>query len=203
VPVDVKYPRDCNKGLWGGEGYVIGYIKKKELAQKLPRVWRPFLQKRVLYSEILDKHFVTKVTLRTLDLIDEHFGLDFYILKTHEVDLCSKLAMDLKREMMVALAKKSCYPNNPAKRDEILDKYKDFVVSLEEAEWVGLSVDEAVNKARQDAETNNPPTPLKELFTQELAQQLSQTSITEASESFLTKYNPFGTKSEKSEGPKS
>ena len=48
---------------------------------RLPRIWRPFLHKRVLYSEILDKHFVIMVTLRTMDQIDEHYGLDNYILK--------------------------------------------------------------------------------------------------------------------------
>ena len=34
VPVDVKFPRECNKGLWGGEGFIIGYIKKKPRSQR-------------------------------------------------------------------------------------------------------------------------------------------------------------------------
>ena len=34
VPVDVKFPRQCNKGLWGGEGFIIGYIKKKPRSQR-------------------------------------------------------------------------------------------------------------------------------------------------------------------------
>ncbi|KAK7500588.1 hypothetical protein BaRGS_00008163 [Batillaria attramentaria] len=110
VPVQVRYPQECNKGLWGGEGIVYGYKKNKgPMKPKLPAIWKPFIQKRVLYSEILDKHFIITVTLRTMDLIDEHFGLDSYILKTHESDLCSKLGMDLKREMLLALARKSLY----------------------------------------------------------------------------------------------
>ena len=50
--------------------------------------------------------------------------------QTHEVDLCSKLGMDLKREMLVTLAKKSCYPDDPAKQQEILTKYKDFIIPV-------------------------------------------------------------------------
>ena len=34
VPVDVKFPKQCNEGLWGGEGFIIGYIKKKKLSQR-------------------------------------------------------------------------------------------------------------------------------------------------------------------------
>lgn len=194
VPVDVKFPRQCNQGLWGGEGFVIGYIKKSPRSQRLPRVWRPFLHKRVLYSEILDRHMVITVTLRTMDLIDSHYGLDNYILKTDEVDLCSKLGMDLKREMLVTLAKESCYPEDPVRRQEILQKYKDFIVPLEEAEWIGLSVEQAEEKLRK-AEEDNPPRPLKEVFMEELAQQMSETSVDDASTSrFLGKLNPFSSK---------
>ncbi|KAK7097830.1 large ribosomal subunit protein bL28m-like [Littorina saxatilis] len=199
VPVDVKFPKQCNKGLWGGEGFIIGYIKKSPLSQRLPRIWRPYLQKRVLYSEILDTHFIITVTLRTMDLIDEHHGFDHYILKTHEVDLCSKLGMDLKRQMLVALAKKACYPDDPVKQQEILQRYKDYMVPLEEAEWIGLSVEEAVEKAKREEEKNNPATPLKDIFMKELAQQLSETNIKEApTESYLGKLNPFGKKPAKS-----
>lgn len=46
------------------------------------------------------------------------------------MDLCSKLGMDLKREMLVTLAKKSCYPDDPAKQQEILSKYKDYIIPV-------------------------------------------------------------------------
>ena len=45
------------------------------------KLWRPRLQNRLLYSEILDKHMEVIVTRRTLYMIDEAFGFDFYILK--------------------------------------------------------------------------------------------------------------------------
>ncbi|PVD34552.1 hypothetical protein C0Q70_05827 [Pomacea canaliculata] len=199
VPVTVLYPAECNKGLWGGEGIVAGYRKKHERATKFPKIWRPSLQKRVLYSEILNKHFLIAVTLRTMDLIDDHFGFDNYILKTHEVDLCSKLGMDIKREMLVALATKSIYPDDPVKRDQILEKYKDFIMPVEEAEWVGLSVPEALRKAREAEAKNNPPRPLKDMFIVQLAQKIAETGLEDTSESFISKLNPFTTKPLKTE----
>lgn len=44
-------------------------------------MWKPQLFQRELYSEILDTRFTVTVTMRTLDLIDEAYGFDFYILK--------------------------------------------------------------------------------------------------------------------------
>ncbi|BFZ15264.1 hypothetical protein BsWGS_18303 [Bradybaena similaris] len=175
--IPVVFPKECNTALWGGEGIIFGYYRKidKKRQKKiptLPRIWRPWLKKRVLYSEILDKWMSINTTNRALYLIDENFGLDFYILKTHEVDLCSQLAMTLKREMLLALARKSMYPNDPVKRDKIYNKYKEFVIPEEEAEWVGLDVPTAVEKAvKRDAEKNKP-LPLKDVYLVELVKRL-------------------------------
>lgn len=51
------------------------------MSNRLKKIWKPELFKRVLYSEILDHKFTITVTLRTLDLIDAAYGFDFYILK--------------------------------------------------------------------------------------------------------------------------
>ncbi|GFO34392.1 39S ribosomal protein l28, mitochondrial [Plakobranchus ocellatus] len=139
---------------------------------RLPRIWRPQLKKRVLYSEILDRWMVITTTLRALYLIDEAFGLDFYILKTHEIDLCSRLAMTLKREMLVALVQKSLYPDNPVQREKVYNKYKEFVIPLEEAEWVGLPMHEAVEKAKAIQAKQNEPAPLKDRYLIELISKL-------------------------------
>ncbi|KAH9490939.1 39S ribosomal protein L28, mitochondrial [Bulinus truncatus] len=177
APIPVVFPKECNLGLWGGEGIIFGYYKKnlpkkKHKLPTLPRIWRPYLKHRVLYSEILDRWMSIDVTERAMFLIDEAFGLDFYILKTHEVDLCSKLGMSLKREMLLALANKSLYPNDPVKRDKIHEKYKEFVIPAEEAEWIGLMVDEAVEKATKLHEERIHPKPLKDQFLVELCQKL-------------------------------
>ncbi|KAK6975941.1 39S ribosomal protein L28 mitochondrial [Biomphalaria glabrata] len=175
APIPVIFPKECNLGLWGGEGIIFGYYKKNVPKKKhklptLPRIWHPMLNKSVLYSEILDRWMAIDVTPRALFLIDEAFGLDFYILKTHEVDLCSKLGMTLKREMLLTLANKSFYPNDPVKKEKIYNKYKEFIIPAEEAEWIGLSVDEAVEKAKKLNEAMNPTKPLKEQYLYDLCQ---------------------------------
>lgn len=52
-----------------------------QLSKRVKKVWKPQLFQRELCSEILDKTFSVTVTMRTLDLIDEAYGFDFYILK--------------------------------------------------------------------------------------------------------------------------
>ena len=54
-------------------------------------MWKPQLFQRELYSEILDTKFTVTVTQRTLDLIDEAYGFDFYILKASR-GLCQHAA---------------------------------------------------------------------------------------------------------------
>ncbi|XP_071087852.1 large ribosomal subunit protein bL28m-like [Haliotis cracherodii] len=196
VPVKVVYPEECNKGLWGGEGLVVGYRKSdRRFASRIPKIWRPYLTKRVLYSEILDKYFEIQVTLRTLDLIDEVYGFDHYILKTSEVDLNSQLAMKLKREMLLALVQKTLYPEDPKTREKVHNKYKQYLMPEEEAEWVGLTLGQAMHKARDKHAKENPTRPLKEVFTQQFIQDLSEgTAEHQTEDSWMSKLNPFGSK---------
>ncbi|KAK6297004.1 hypothetical protein J4Q44_G00331460 [Coregonus suidteri] len=153
VPIPIYYPPESQDGLWGGEGWISGfrYANNDKLSNRLERVWKPQLFTRELYSEILNHKFTITVTARTLDLIDAAYGLDFYILRTPKEDLNSKLGMDLRRAMLLRLAFKDTqlYPEDPAKREKIYTKYKQFEIPAEEAEWVGLSVEEAVEKQRQ------------------------------------------------------
>ncbi|XP_022076672.2 39S ribosomal protein L28, mitochondrial [Acanthochromis polyacanthus] len=153
VPIPVYYPPHSQDGLWGGEGWISGYryAKDDKMSTRLRKTWKPQLFKRQLYSEILDHKFTITVTARTMNLIDAAFGFDSYILKTPKEDLQSKLGMDLKRAMLLRLARRNTdlYPDDPDKREKIYDKYKQFEVPEEEAEWVGLSLEEAVEKQRQ------------------------------------------------------
>jgi len=143
------------------------------------KVWKPQLFERELYSEILDTKFTITVTQRTLDLIDEAYGFDFYILKTPKEDLCSKFGMDLKRGMLLRLARQDpqLHPDNPKKRAAIYDKYKEFVIPEAEAEWVGLTLDEAVEKQRLLEEKD--PTPLFRVYVEELIGRLQQQTLSE------------------------
>lgn len=152
VPIPIHYPRQSQDGLWGGEGWITGYryANNDKLSNRVKKTWKPQLLKRDLYSEILNHKFTITVTPRTLDLIDAAYGFDFYILKTPKEDLKSKLGMDLKRAMLLRLARKDTelYPEDSAKRDSIYNRYKQFEIPEEEAEWVGLSLEEAVEKQR-------------------------------------------------------
>ncbi|XP_072274983.1 large ribosomal subunit protein bL28m [Pyxicephalus adspersus] len=174
VPILPYFPPEANSGLWGGEGWITGYryANNDKLSTRLRVVWKPQLFDRQLYSELLDKTFSIKVTMRTLDLIDAAYGFDFYILKTPQRDLCSMFGMDLKRAMLIRLATKdsNLHPNDEAKRQQIYNKYKAFEIPLEEAEWVGLTLEEAVEKQRLLEKKD--PTPVFHVAVQELLQKI-------------------------------
>lgn len=181
VDIPLTFPLEANNGLWGGEGMIVG-LRKRDGKYKplMPKIWKPYLTRRVLYSEILDQYLNITVTLRTLQLIDDNYGLDFYILRTHEVDLKSKLGMKLKRLMLLAIANKSLYKNNPTKREEIYQKYKEFEIPSEEADWVGQSLQEAERKQysieeRLEQETTRP---LRHSYADGLLEQVKQMANT-------------------------
>ncbi|XP_054650524.1 39S ribosomal protein L28, mitochondrial [Dunckerocampus dactyliophorus] len=181
VPIPIYYPPQSQNGLWGGEGWVTGYryANNDKMSNRLTKTWKPQLLKRELYSEILDHNFTITVTPRTLDLIDAAFGFDFYILKTPKEDLCSKLGMDLKRAMLLRLARKDTqlYPDDPVKREKVYNKFKQFEVPEEEAEWVGLTLEEAVEKQRQLED--KPPEPLFKACVEKLIEELQIQKLSE------------------------
>lgn len=181
VSIPVLYPTQSKLGLWGGEGIIPGMKKPKQKGFKRPeylstKLWRPKILKMVFYTEILDKYYALTCTRRTLSLIEEAQGFDNYILKTHEVDLKSDIGMQLKREMLIALAKKETdlYPDDKVKQETIYKRYKNFVMPLEEAEWVGLKPWEAMVKQKKIEAENvqNSIRPLKEAFIQETLDRL-------------------------------
>ncbi|XP_029923661.1 large ribosomal subunit protein bL28m [Myripristis murdjan] len=181
VPVPIYYPPHSQDGLWGGEGWISGYryANDDKMSNRLKKVWKPQLFKRELYSEILEHKFTITVTARTLDLIDAAFGFDFYILKTPKEDLNSKLGMDLKRAMLLRLARKDTelYPDNPTMREKVYSKYKQFEVPEEEAEWVGLNLEEAVEKQR--LLEHKEPEPLFKTCVDQLAKELTIQKLSE------------------------
>ncbi|XP_041663938.1 39S ribosomal protein L28, mitochondrial [Cheilinus undulatus] len=181
VPIPIFYPPPSQDGLWGGEGWISGFIyaNNDKLSTRLRKTWKPQLFKRELYSEILNHTFTITVTGRTLDLIDAAYGFDFYILKTSKEDLNSKLGMNLKRAMLLRLARrdKELYPDDPVKREEVYNKYKQFEIPEEEAEWVGLSLEEAVEKQRQLE--HKEPEPLFKACVDKLVEELKIQKLSE------------------------
>nr|CAG4643573.1 EOG090X0GHI [Ilyocryptus agilis] len=196
-PLPLIYPEEFQLGLWGGEAVVKGFTKKKELVRRHPHYWVPALQKSVVHSEMLDQYMEVIVTPRTLRLIDQHHGFDNYILESSPQDLKSNMGIKLKRKLLLALATKEFLPNNPVKREELLEKYKKHILPLEDAEWYGLTLPEALEKLKQieAAVTEVPKQPLKNKFREEFIQQLKEKQTTESStkSSWTTMFNPFKT----------
>ncbi|KAL7831657.1 hypothetical protein AOLI_G00292050 [Acnodon oligacanthus] len=181
IPIPIYYPPESQDGLWGGEGWITGYryANNDKLSAKLKKIWKPQLFKKELYSEILDQKFTVTVTARTLDLIDAAYGFDFYILKTPKQDLNSKFGMDLKRAMLLRLARKDTelYSDDSVQREKIYNKYKQFEIPAEEAEWVGLSLEEAVEKQRRLE--HKDPEPLYKSCVDRLVKELAIQKLSE------------------------
>lgn len=107
----------------------------------------------MVYSEVLDTYLSVVITNRTIDLINEHYGFDHYLLKvyclfvkniyifqisyfifyhlqTPACDLKSELALKIKRQILLSLADKTLYPNDTVKREEIYTKYKEYLTPV-------------------------------------------------------------------------
>nr|XP_009934607.1 PREDICTED: 39S ribosomal protein L28, mitochondrial [Opisthocomus hoazin] len=98
-------------------------------------------------------------------------------LATPKVDMCSKLGMDLKRTMLLRLARRDpkLHPDDPARREAIYNKYQEFAIPEEEAEWVGLSLEEAIEKQR--LREKKDPVPLFKVYAEELVSQLKEQAL--------------------------
>ncbi|XP_077984131.1 large ribosomal subunit protein bL28m-like [Glandiceps talaboti] len=181
IPIPVKYPKESQSALWGGEGLIVGFKKKNDnkMKPRFRKVWKPQLFQKSFYSEILDRTIgPITVTRSTVNQIDECYGFDFYILKTPKEDLKSQLGMDLKRHMLLQLVRKdTLYPDDPEKREKIYRRYQEFVIPEEEAEWVGLTLPEAVKKVRRIEQEKNPIRPLVDVYTEELVAKLKDQSL--------------------------
>ncbi|CAF0763853.1 unnamed protein product [Adineta steineri] len=179
VPVTVVPTVQADKGLWGGEGVLIGYedrVVVNDYHRCLISV--PKLMKLVFYSEILDQHYAICVTRRTVTKIEEATTLDHYILKTPLQDLNSKFGFDLRRQMLHKLINngEELWSNDSQKKSIIYDRYKQYQVPKEEIDWIGLLPDEALEKLERedDEKYEQSVRPWKELFRESLITELSR-----------------------------
>ncbi|XP_046394642.1 39S ribosomal protein L28, mitochondrial [Ischnura elegans] len=202
APIPVLYPNQHNHGIWGGEGVVKGFQKRKPTIRRVAHYWFPLLKRSVVYSEILNKHIAVIVTDRTLRLINENNGFDFYLLKTPACDLKSDLALKIKRKLLLALLDKSFYSEDEERKEEVFNKYKNYMLPREEAEWYGLSYKEALAKLIREEVEDSKPKPLKIQFRMELLERLKEEKEEipslpeEKSSSWVSKINPFSSKSD-------
>lgn len=80
VPIPLKYPKEFNQCLLGGEAVVKGY-RKKPSKRRFPHFWIPTLKRTAVYSKILDKYFEVLATDRVLQLVHHYQGFDEYIMQ--------------------------------------------------------------------------------------------------------------------------
>merc|ERR1712013_853285 len=131
-----------HQGLWGGEGVVKGMLKRtdgnhRNFTPPAAKYWWPSLFEGVVHSEILGKHIDMVVTKRGVRLVDEAAGFDSYLLSTPVNEVYATGLLRLKRELLLALAQPGLLP------DSVQRKYEKFRLSFEEADWHGLTIEEA------------------------------------------------------------
>lgn len=121
-------------------------------------------------------------TSRTIRLVEDAHGFDYYILDTPDIDLNSRLGIAFKRLLLTKLATEDYYPDNNERHEYIKAKYAKYKIPLEEVEWIGIDLNEACRK-QQDIDDNTKKTPLKYIFEQELVENLAKENETLVNES--------------------
>ena len=71
------------------------------------RAWLPNVQRKKLYSEILDQSIRLNVTPFVLRWIDRVGGLDNYLLRTSDAKLASAKAIELKNQLKQVLEERN------------------------------------------------------------------------------------------------
>lgn len=183
VPIPLSESNLEDDGIWGGEAIIDGYFRKFLGVHRIhdlgpvPKFYYPRPYKTVIYSEVLNKHMICDLTARAQILINNHFGLDYYLLETRACDLRNLLAVKLKRKILQALRDKTLYPDDEQKRAEVYDKYKKFLddYTSTEIDWYGLTLKEArIKMAGENIRLNEiPKEPLKHQYRREFIEELS------------------------------
>ncbi|XP_019866841.1 39S ribosomal protein L28, mitochondrial [Aethina tumida] len=208
-PIPVLYPREHNQHIWGGEGIIQGFQCRSRNKRRVPHFWVPILKRSVVYSEVLNEYISVIVTDRTLNLINDHFGFDHYLLKTPACDLKALLPLAIKRKILQAL-EQGCpaYANSPEKQNKIVQKYQKYLsaYSSEEIKWYGYSFTEACRILQEslDQKAAAEIVPLKHIYRAQLIQKLKNNELDLQSSgldetktgSWLQKINPFSKKHE-------
>lgn len=95
--------RRSRRGLYAGRQVLSGNKVSEDGGNRSRRSWKPNVQSKQLYSEILDRMVPAKVTTHALRCIAKAGGLDSYILTTPDNKLQSDLAVQLRQEMQQQL----------------------------------------------------------------------------------------------------
>lgn len=174
----VVYPKEFHEGLWGGEGVIKGLMAREETRHRSflhppARYWWPRLLEGVVYSEVLDKHIDMVMTHRGVKLVDEANGFDNYILNTPVNEVYAFKLLKLKREILLKLADKDNFAGG---KTAVFDKYHEHAVSFEQADWTGLTLEEAKRKqlVLDSIKRKEEEVPLKTQYRDELVHLLKE-----------------------------
>jgi large subunit ribosomal protein L28 len=183
IPIPMMFPKESHDGLWGGEGIIKGFQKRTPTKRRVPHFWVPVLRRSVVHSEILNEYLSVIVTDRTINLIHECHGFDHYLLKSPACDLRSRLALKLKRKILINL-QDGCknWSATPDRQSSLLNEYNKYLVQYtpEEIDWYGLGFEEAIMKLKHQIDAADPIVPQKILFRSRLIEQLKEARIAEA-----------------------
>eukprot|EP00904_Undaria_pinnatifida_P000350 jgi/Undpi1/10315/HiC_scaffold_28.g12766.m1 len=102
-PKMTQYSKRSQIGLYAGKdirfGNTISFSNKKNR-----RTWKPNVQKKALYSEVLDDWVKFHLTTYALRCVDRAGGIDKYLLKTPDKWLNSVEGSNAKRQIQETLA---------------------------------------------------------------------------------------------------
>ena len=88
----------AQRGLYAGKMRLTGYSVSAS-KRHTKRTWLPNVQRKRLFSAILDKPITISVTTTALRTIDRFGGLDEYILRTQPGQLKSVFGESLRKKL--------------------------------------------------------------------------------------------------------
>ncbi|XP_031575442.1 uncharacterized protein LOC116309048 [Actinia tenebrosa] len=99
-------PKRAHTGIYAGKGIMMGHVETFS-GKKTKRSWKPNVQRKKYYSEVLEKTVSYNFTTHAMRCIDKAGGFDNYILNTKDSKLHSRAAIDLKKLMNKVLVCKN------------------------------------------------------------------------------------------------
>jgi len=100
----------AHRGIFAGKHIQFGNTVSHSL-RKHRRHWKPNIQIKSFYSEILSKWFQVKVTTRAMRCIDKAGGFDNYFINTKKKNLGEGLVLDIREEILACLEKRELEEN--------------------------------------------------------------------------------------------
>ncbi|KAF3957884.1 hypothetical protein CMV_017146 [Castanea mollissima] len=122
----------AKRGLYAGRHIQFGNRVSEDGGNKSRRAWKPNVQEKRLFSYVLDRHVLVKVTTHALCCFDKAGGIDEYLLKTpdHKIDTEMGLYWKSRIEKMYEeLGKRQVVFFSPEDEARFEQRFKDLKVA--------------------------------------------------------------------------